>query len=128
MRSHVTNAERMTVRCGARGPADGDAAVRSTDIFNNDWLTKRSAHPFSDDPSDCIRWSASSEWDDERDGFARIGLGRGDTICAESDGNYCKCEIENPTTDHGRLLCWRSAKAVQRGILAVILAVPAISR
>ena len=38
MRGHIANAKRVTIGCGARGAAYGDAAVRPSNVFNNDAL------------------------------------------------------------------------------------------
>jgi hypothetical protein len=51
-----------------------DASVRTSYIFDDNWLTERHPHAFCDDPSEHIGTAAHRERRNHRDGPRRIGL------------------------------------------------------
>src|SRR5262249_43363286 len=97
----------VAVRSRADGPANRDASVRPSHVFDDDGLPQRHAHSFGYDARNSVSWSTCSERNNQGDGTCRIGLGCGNAVCVESGGNYRKCKNENAITVHGRLLCWK---------------------
>jgi hypothetical protein len=70
----LSDIDRVTVGRGARDAADGNAAARTADVFDDHRLTEHRPHSFRHDACNYVRRSTWREGDDERDRAGRVGL------------------------------------------------------
>src|SRR5262249_28071604 len=72
-------ADRIAVGRGPSGPADTDAALRSTHVFDDERLPKAFSHRLGHDSRGPIQATPWRKWNNYRDGARRIGLRGCDT-------------------------------------------------
>src|SRR5215472_2394147 len=74
MRVHLAKVNCIAVGSRAYSATDSDVTVATSNVFDDDGLSKRASHPLGYKSSDNVRWPARSKRHDHGDGARRVGL------------------------------------------------------
>jgi hypothetical protein len=85
-----TEVNRLAVGDCASETAGRDGSIRASDVFDDDWLSKRLSHLLGKYPCDRIYLSARRDWHDYRDGAGWVRLCPRDPRNCWQRGGTCR--------------------------------------